>query len=146
MDPNAAAAELEQILNNPAVIDDTRAAELRRALLEWQERGGFAPQWVNYPRARQYVRGLTVAGLAPRYQWQTLHRAEAHVALRIPRHMARPISGGCQCRYCTTHPNEAPAWDTLIVPLTPGRYAAEIHAPEWQVEPLEPVAGTDPRD
>lgn len=50
MDPNANLKEQAGIISYGS-IKDTRLRELREALAEWLERGGFKPEWLAYPRA-----------------------------------------------------------------------------------------------
>lgn len=51
MDPNANLAEQDQLLNADTRIDKQRRSELRRALQDWLNHGGFAPAWTKYPEA-----------------------------------------------------------------------------------------------
>lgn len=60
MDPNANLAEQESILDRGLTrgatyyyVDQSRLAELRRALCDWLRSGGFAPQWSKYPRGAE---------------------------------------------------------------------------------------------
>jgi hypothetical protein len=54
------------------------------------------------------------------------------IYLRIPASQATAIPDGCKCTYCTTHPKDTPAWDTLGIPLVPGARPWTLHAPEWR--------------
>jgi hypothetical protein len=60
MDPNANLQEQEAILarwRTPRGCigrDNTRLAELRIALAEWLQAGGFAPDWSKAPKAAHY--------------------------------------------------------------------------------------------
>ncbi len=61
MDPNANLAEQERIINNAkangvvsVVSRNPRLRELRLALAEWMNRGGFEPDWTAAPNAAQY--------------------------------------------------------------------------------------------
>ena len=62
MDPNANLAAQERILTEYAntcgpVPDATRRLrELREALVDWLDRGGFQPDWRAYPQAAKYWR------------------------------------------------------------------------------------------
>lgn len=51
MDPNALARQIEQALAAGAVFE---AFSLMTDLAEWIGRGGFAPDWHEYPRAHGY--------------------------------------------------------------------------------------------
>lgn len=42
---------------------------------------------------------------------QTL--ADGTVLLNLPQTMWRPITGGCTCQFCKSHPDLFPSWDTL---------------------------------
>jgi hypothetical protein len=66
--------------------------------------------------------------------WPVLRVWRGAVYVRIPRELARPITGGCQCDYCRAHPALVPTWDTLGVPLLGQRGADTwtVHAPEWR--------------
>jgi hypothetical protein len=47
----------------------------------------------------------------------------------LPPEARKPITGGCQCAYCTAHPEEPPEWDTLAVhPMS--EFTFTVHAPE----------------
>lgn len=68
MDPNANLQEQERIIVHPTVQDRayaqamrTRLSELRVALREWLQAGGFAPDWSKAPRAAKYY-GQTAGG------------------------------------------------------------------------------------
>ena len=37
----------------------------------------------------------------------------ATVFAPLPKTLQRPIAGGCSCRWCKTHPDAVPMWDTL---------------------------------
>lgn len=60
MDPNANLAEQQRILDRGLTrgatyyyVDQSRLAELRRALCDWLRRGGFAPDWAAHPRGAE---------------------------------------------------------------------------------------------
>lgn len=56
MDPNANLSEQSYLLGYGKDIDKVgkrRMRELRQALLEWMQRGGFEPDWAAYPEATQ---------------------------------------------------------------------------------------------
>lgn len=55
MDPNANLQEQERILTTGG--DRARLRELRVALGEWLEGGGFAPDWSQAPRAARAFKG-----------------------------------------------------------------------------------------
>jgi hypothetical protein len=50
------------------------------------------------------------------------------VYLRIPRELQSPCDG-CSCAYCTAHPAEIPAWDTLAVCAERGDHSWTVHMP-----------------
>lgn len=59
MDPNANLQEQEQLIavayeRKLRRVELDRLADLREALGEWLEGGGFAPDWTLAPRARKY--------------------------------------------------------------------------------------------
>lgn len=65
MDPDANLAEQDQILADGR-HERGRLAELREALREWLQRGGFEPQWHRAPRAAAfYGRGIGHAVSVP---------------------------------------------------------------------------------
>jgi hypothetical protein len=94
------------------------------------------------------VRSLTVSQSDHTFQvLGPLHGDPTVIAVRLPAHLARDISGGCQCPHCLTRGHGyTPTWDTLIIPLRPGAYTYTIHAPELRPAPPAPVTGPDPRD
>lgn len=52
------------------------------------------------------------------------------VVMPLPHLMRRPISGGCQCPFCKTHPDRTPMWDALAGhPKDPG-FTWTIHYPD----------------
>jgi len=57
------------------------------------------------------------------------------VYVRLPLELQRP-TGGCSCDYCKQakvgNPEYVPMWDTLGVPLEPGKRTWTLHAPEWK--------------
>lgn len=55
MDPNANLLEQERLLT-AGHRRDPRLWELRDALRQWLDRGGFAPDWSKAPHARLYWR------------------------------------------------------------------------------------------
>jgi len=56
MDPNANLREQESLQAISSADDIQRRAELRRALTEWLERGGFKPNWRECPEATRTFR------------------------------------------------------------------------------------------
>lgn len=56
MDPNANLREQEDILTTPHKdrYDYARLRELRSALEDWLNYGGFEPVWSDYPLAARY--------------------------------------------------------------------------------------------
>jgi hypothetical protein len=57
--------------------------------------------------------------------------------MALPAEMQRPISGGCQCFFCKTHPDLVPMWDTLAVrkeKSLPGvtEYTWTVHYPDMK--------------
>ena len=55
----------------------------------------------------------------------------------IPRHLALPVDGGCDCSYCKAHPEITPLWDTIaICAMAPSnKYhdtVTTVHYPELQ--------------
>lgn len=57
-------------------------------------------------------------------------RTDSAVYLRIPKELQRPIDK-CQCPYCKAHPEVAPTWDTLVVPVGNSTgYASTVHMPD----------------
>lgn len=63
----------------------------------------------------------------------TQHRT---LFIRLPHTLRKPISGGCNCPYCMTHPNQAPKWDTLAV---------DEKGNSWTVHHPEPIQADDTR-
>jgi hypothetical protein len=72
MDPNANLQEQARLLDlngldrldrDLSLADKRRLRELREALQEWRNRGGFDPQWYKFPHA---TRAFT--------RWQANHR------------------------------------------------------------------------
>lgn len=56
------------------------------------------------------------------------------VWIRIPRSLAKPIEGGCQCTYCMEHPEITPLWDAVCVRTAPAKgmeYSATVHFPRF---------------
>lgn len=51
------------------------------------------------------------------------------VFLPLPKTMHRPITGGCQCGFCSKHPDRTPMWDTLAGHPNE-RYTWVVHYPE----------------
>jgi hypothetical protein len=73
MDPNANLQEQERIIAANAIIAangrtatavKARLYELREALCEWLDRGGFAPDWDKSPLASRYF--VRAGYLAPK--------------------------------------------------------------------------------
>lgn len=59
MDPNANLAEQSTLLTAEARSDKRRRSELREALLNWLNAGGFAPDWSKHPEATKAYRKWT---------------------------------------------------------------------------------------
>lgn len=51
------------------------------------------------------------------------------VFLPLPKSMHRPITGGCQCKFCHEHPDMTPMWDTLAG-HPDERHTWVVHYPE----------------
>lgn len=54
MDPNANLKEQGELIGKKKYADKARLQELREALAEWLNRGGFAPDWSAYPRTAKW--------------------------------------------------------------------------------------------
>lgn len=54
------------------------------------------------------------------------------IYLRLPKELRRPITSGCDCKYCKAHPDIPPTWDTLAVPTgdKPDQTSWTVHMPE----------------
>jgi hypothetical protein len=59
--------------------------------------------------------------------------------IRLPDSLATPVGGGCNCAYCKSHPDEIPAWDTLVVPdgRENSRHTWTVHWPGMMGEIAE---------
>lgn len=52
------------------------------------------------------------------------------VFVRLPLELRRTFDR-CNCAYCTAHPDETPAWDTLAVPTdSAARHTWSVHMPD----------------
>lgn len=51
----------------------------------------------------------------------------------IPKELAAPVPGGCQCDYCKANPELTPMWDTLALPAKAknkqGEHTWTVHMP-----------------
>jgi hypothetical protein len=107
-----------------------RLADLVEALDGWISGGGFLP--AAWERGRPPV--LEPGSLQA---WPVVHidtKPGGAVFVRLPKELQRPIPGGlCACKYCTSHPDEPPTWDTLGIPTDgDSRGTWTVHAPEWK--------------
>ena len=56
MDPDTNLSEQARLLGDIDGQDKQHRAELRRELLVWLDKGGFAPSWKDYPEASKAFR------------------------------------------------------------------------------------------
>jgi hypothetical protein len=67
-----------------------------------------------------------------------LRLEDGRVYITLSPELQRPIDGGCDCKWCKSHPDNTPAWDCLVIPAgdVPNQrglitvHWPEIHAPE----------------
>lgn len=56
---------------------------------------------------------------------------EGTTFVKLPPHLQKEITGGCQCAFCKSHPNKTPTWDVLA---TDGKTSWTVHYPELGTE------------
>jgi hypothetical protein len=62
--------------------------------------------------------------------WVVLGTWKGAVYVRVDNPVA--IDGGCACDYCKAHPNETPAWDTMVIPpaSATNQHTWTVHMPD----------------
>ena len=58
-------------------------------------------------------------------------RMDKTLFVPLPKDQQAPINGGCDCRFCKTHPEATPMWDTMALSIDGSHeHTWTVHFPE----------------